>query len=379
MVATAVASSSLSLWTGPLTAKGSDEKRFVFILLRGGMDGMGALPPIGDKTFTSLKGRDTSYDDYHKLDGDFALHPSLKHMHSLYKDKQAIFVPAMASPYRTRSHFDAQDLLEYGTASKTSLRSGWLARVANNTTGSKETAVAISNSLPIGLQGSNKTLAWAPARFRGPEDTFLNRLSSLYENNPAMAKSLQMAIKSEKIADSMSMGAKSGKAARKDFVELNKAAGRFLTTKDGPTLAMLEMGGWDTHSSQVTRLKQQFDTLDSGIAALQDSLGKEWENTVIFVSSEFGRTANYNGTAGTDHGTAGTGFLLGGAVKGGRIYGDWPGLKTSALYRERDLMPANNCYSVIGGLMHDHLGFDSKEVRSSILPGLQDKLIRGLV
>lgn len=345
------------------------------------MDGLGTMPAIGDTAFTSLSGRDQDYSAYYKLDGTFALHPALKHIHGLYREGAASFVPAMAGPYRTRSHFDAQDLLEFGMDKKSNLRSGWLARLANQTKGHGETAVALSQSLPISLQGTDKALAWAPARLNGAGDDTLTRLANLYEYYPQMAQALQTAINSENIASGMdgnSMRMRAG-ASKKSFVQLASAAGRFLTTDGGPTLAVMELGGWDTHNQQNRRLSQQLSILDAGIEALHTALGDEWENTCVVIASEFGRTSNYNGTGGTDHGTGGTGILLGGAVKGGTIVGDWPGLRNSDLFEGRDLMPANNTYALLGGVLRDHLGFSAKQIHSQLLPGLKDVLFSGLV
>ena len=379
-----LAASSLAVSSAPLWARTglNSSKRFVFIILRGAMDGMGALPAIGDPDFTNLNGRDQDYDGFFKLDSTFALHPSLKHMHSLYKAGEASFIPAMAGPYQTRSHFDAQDFLEFGSAGKSSLRSGWMARIADETKGDKETAVALSKGLPINLQGTDKALAWAPARSDNAADDTLERLAMLYGERDVMAKSLETAINSENIASDMASPMMEGGRAqgkKKEFVTLAAAAGKFLSTDGGPTLAMLELGGWDTHNGEINRLKQQFDMLDAGVEALQVALGDDWANTCVVISSEFGRTANFNGTGGTDHGTGGAGFLLGGAVKGGRVLGDWAGLKTANLYEGRDLMPTNSTYALIGGIIHEHLGFDRRQIKSDILPGMKGDLMSGLV
>lgn len=381
MTATGLAGASMPLWAGRSFMQEARDKRFVFIILRGAMDGLGAAPAIGDPAFNSLAGRDQDYGAYNKVDSTFALHPSLKYLHSLYQEGAASIIPAMAGPYRTRSHFDAQDFLEFGTDKKTSLRSGWMARIADATKGPSETAVALSHSLPINLQGTNKALAWAPARLRGAADDTLDRLANLYEYHPKMAQALQTAINSETIAGGMQGNSMSKKAYgnKKSFVTLAAAAGRFLSTAGGPTLAVMELGGWDTHNAQTRRLNQQLDVLDAGVEALHVALGQEWKNTCVVIASEFGRTANFNGTGGTDHGTGGTGFLLGGGVKGGKILGDWPGLKPSNLFEGRDLMPANNTYALLGGILHDHLGFSKRHIQTKLLPGLKSSLLNGLV
>lgn len=381
------ASLSVAVTLFPQVTYGATEaaKRFVFVILRGAMDGMGALPPVGDPAFGNLRGRDTDYDGYIKLDGQFALHPSLKTMGRLYNQKQAIMLPAIAAPYRTRSHFDAQDLLEFGTAAKDGTRSGWLARLTDQMDGTGEAAIALSNTLPISLLGTKRALAWAPDRLPDASEDLLDRLADLYASNPAMETALAKARKSDDIANSMDDpkmgdgGNRGGNNQRNLFPQLAAAAGKFLKSETGLRLAVMEFGGWDTHSNQAARLRQQLAALDNGISALQTSLGEAWQDTCVLILSEFGRTANFNGSKGTDHGTAGTGFILGGAVKGGRIAGDWPGLKTKQLYEERDLFPANDAYAVIAGLMHDHLGIGKSVIQASILPGLRSKPETNLV
>ena len=192
----------------------------------------------------------------------------------------------------------------------------------------------------------------------------------MYAGRAALSDALGKAMRSDDIAGGMDMEKGGGRGNPvKQFAELGASAAKFLQAPDGPSSAMLELGGWDTHSRQATRLSQQFRALDAGLAALKTGLGSAWQDTTVFVMSEFGRTANFNGSNGTDHGTAGTAFALGGAVRNGRIAGDWPGLEKSALYKERDLFPANDAYAVLAGLLAGQFGFGRAEMQH-ILPGI---------
>ncbi len=371
------------------SALNSDNK-FIFILLRGGMDGLGALPPIGDRDFAKLRGRDIDHSAYKPLDAIFALHPSLQHIHRLYQAGQAAIIPALAAPYRGRSHFDAQDMLEYGVARKNGMRSGWMARtadiIAEQQHGNSETAIALAGALPISLQGTINALAWAPDRLPDASGDLIARLADLYSDTPVLAQAFDKARKSDDIAVNMprAMMERSQISARNNakkeaFIQLASAAGNFLKVPGGPALAFMELGGWDTHSAQHRRLTQQLDTLDAGIKALKTSLGSVWQNSTVLVMSEFGRTVNFNGSNGTDHGTAGAGFLLGGAVKGGRMVGDWPGLKVPQLYEERDLRSTIDAYSVIANVLRDHMHIDPAAISKSILPDYKGTAAKGLI
>lgn len=344
--------------------------KFVFILLRGAMDGLAVLPPIGSPAFTQLKGRDQDYGAYTKINRDFVAHPALPFINGQVLQGKAGFIPAMAGPYRSRSHFDAQDFLELGVASKSSMRSGWMARTANSMKGndSQNIAVALSTSMPLTLAGTDRALQWAPDTLRDYSPDTLMRIMDLYAGHDHLEAVLNTAIESNEIASGMAMNSTmNGRGNRqKQFSTLAQAAGNFLKTKDGPSMALLELDGWDTHNAQDRRLSAQLAILDAGVKALHDHLGHLWQHTCVFIASEFGRTAHMNGTSGTDHGTAGTGIVLGGDKKIAPVLGDFPSLKANNLFDGRDVKPLNNTFDVIASILNSHMGISIHEIEKSI-------------
>ena len=369
MQTTAAAGIGATLFPGAAFAAGkSSSKRFLFIILRGAMDGIETLAPIGDAYLRSHRGRDIDYSGYRPVGNDFALHPALANIHALYNANDAICLPALAAPHRIRSHFDAQDFLEQGVVARGSDDTGWLARASNLIAGNAGLPIALSTTVPIVLRGANEVLSWAPSALPSASPDLINRLQSLYAiQGPDLATALDSALRSDEIAGNIMMGPTAG---RQRFVEIAESAGNFLTNSNGPQLAVMELGGWDTHSNQPSQLTSQLTILDAAIGALRQSLDSVWSDTCIAVLSEFGRTVAYNGSNGSDHGTGGTGFLLGGAVNGGKIIGDWPGLRADQLFEQRDVYPANNAYGMIASVLQDHLGLSTTQLQNSIFGGL---------
>jgi uncharacterized protein (DUF1501 family) len=230
-----------------------------------------------------------------------------------------------------------------------------LARAVNAMHGE---GVAISQTVPIALRGLDNANTWYPSQFAPVEDDLLNRLSSLYENDPQFEQWLEQAVNSR---NTMGMNEKTSKKV--NFDELAKRCGELLNQSKNAQFAMLELGGWDTHNAQVNRLNRQFASLDSGLAQLKSALGESWQDTVVLVSTEFGRTVAVNGTGGTDHGTASALFMLGGAVKGKRVLGEWPGLANEQLYEKRDLRPTSDIRSWMGAVLQQHCGLSVEQVK----------------
>jgi uncharacterized protein (DUF1501 family) len=307
-----------------------------------------------------------------KLDGLFGLHPSFSNIHSLYQQQQAVLLHAVATPYRERSHFDAQDLLENGSLSPGGRRDGWLNRALAplHKTGGKEAAIAMAQNTPLVLRGSEPVTSWAPSRLPDADDETLRRIRNLYSSDDFFASRLQQALDSREIAgDDMNSRKRKNRDAQSR--EMMQATAKFLMAPDGPRVAVIESGGWDTHANQggaTGSLANKFRNLDSSLDQFRRAMGDEWSKTVVAVVTEFGRTVRVNGTRGTDHGTAGAALLLGGAVNGGRVVSDWPGLKSSFLYQGRDLAPTTDLRSVFKGVLVDHLSVPHTLLNKEVFP-----------
>lgn len=360
------------------------DSRFVLVVLRGAVDGLAMVPPYGDGNYTKARG-ELAIDAPRKLDGLFGLHPSLETVGRLYDAGEASIVHAVASPYRERSHFDGQDLLENGATRVGALRDGWLNRALAPLGGSvgNEQAIALAQNTPLVLRGDNSVTSWAPSQLPDADDGTIARLQRLYADDEFFAIRLEQALRSQDIAeaDMDSRGGRGNEA--RQFAELMSAAAKFLTTQNGPRVAVVELGGWDTHANQGAEtgaLANRFEALDAGLANLKSGLGDQWRNSAVAVVTEFGRTVRVNGTRGTDHGTATAALLLGGAIDGGRIHCDWPGLGNGSLYAGRDLMPTTDLRSVFKGLLAEHLSLDAAFLAGTVFPGSSDVApMRGLV
>ena len=365
-------------------AKTESTSRFVLVILRGAADGMSIAAPYGDSDYRRIRG-DLALSPPGedggalKLDGMFGLHPSLGGVFEEYEKNQALVVHAIASPYRERSHFDGQDVLENGGADAGLLRDGWLNR-ALGPPGSplgNESAIAMAVNTPLVLRGENEVTSWAPSQLPDAEESTMRRLQDLYAGDEFFATRLAQAIKSQEIADGeQSMDRMRGRSRdAKQVKNMMLATSRFLTADGGPQIAVVETGGWDTHQNQgntTGALANRLAGLDAGLVALRDGLGSTWSDTVVAVVTEFGRTAHVNGTRGTDHGTATAAILLGGAVNGGRVVADWPGLGKSDLYEGRDLTPTADTRGMFKGILADHLAVPGSVLENSVFPNSAD-------
>ncbi|SDH78675.1 Uncharacterized conserved protein, DUF1501 family [Paraburkholderia steynii] len=336
-------------------ARAATDRRFVFVIQRGAADGLNIVVPYADPAYSTLRGAlavDTSAST--KLDGTFALHPSLVQIGQMYGRREALFVHAVASPYRDRSHFDGQNVLETGGSSAYQVKDGWLNRLVGMMPGAASTthenAIAFAPTVPMALRGASNVASYAPSGLPQAPDDLLARVSQLYEQDAQLRPLWESAMAARGLAGDA--------GARQDPASLGKLAAGFLSREDGPRIAMIETGGWDTHSAQMPRLAAQLKALDTMLAALRDGLGPAWNKTTVLVATEFGRTAAANGTGGTDHGTASVAMVIGGAVAGGRVVADWPGLRQSDLYQARDLKPTASLDSLITGVASESLGLD---------------------
>lgn len=353
-------------------AAAATEQRFIFIIQRGAADGLNTVIPYADPDYQRLRGAlaiEEITDS--RLDSLFALHPSLVTATRLYQQQQALFVHAVASAYRERSHFDGQNVLESGGTRAYQLRDGWLNRLLGLLPPSQNEAIAFSPTIPLALRGSYQVDAYASAKLPQPSDDLLLRVSQLYSNDAQLHAAWESAMQVENMAGFQPQNSQQPEA-------LGKLVGDFLSRADGPRIAMLETGGWDTHSAQNNRLSKQLSDMDKLIASLQTALGDHWQQTLIIVATEFGRTAAANGTGGTDHGTGAAMLAFGGALPAisarnrqwtaGKVIADWPGLKDSQLYQGRDLQPTLALDSAITALVSAHYGLEPGKVSRTLFP-----------
>ena len=355
-------------------ASGARDPRFVTIILRGALDGLTAVPPVGDPDYAGLRGA-LAVDKTRalRLNDMFSLHPSLVNLKQQYDAGQAILFHAAASPYRDRSHFDGQDTLESGYTGPGHTDSGWLNRLLvtlPNEQRSSPRGLGIGAMTPLVIRGKAETLGWAPSTLQPADADLPPRLMALYQaGDPLFANVLQEAITTGRIASGYNgTNASGGAGDPKTMVAMAQGAARLLAAPDGPRVCALAFEGWDTHAAEAQRLQTLLAGLDNGFAAFQQTLGPAWNDTAILVVTEFGRTAAVNGTQGTDHGTGTMAFLVGGAVRGGRVITDWPGLKPGQLYQNRDLAPTTDIRAIAKGVMVSFYDTPRSALDTTIFP-----------
>ncbi len=344
---------------------GPGRQKLVIVILRGAMDGMAMLPKVDDPDIDAHRGRLIDREAV-TLGGGFALHSAMPGLAALYREGQAAFAPAAAGPYRERSHFEAQDLLESGTVSRAT-SDGWLNRALQSAPGPLS-AVSIGPVQPLVLRGeAGNVTSWSPPVLPEASPDTLTRLLDLYEGDTLLQPSLAAAVKADAVAAGMAMDG-GGRGGPAQYPALMEAAARIMAADGGPDIAVVSLEGWDTHASQNGPLQQRFSALDKGLGDLRKVLGPAWETTAIVMVSEFGRTVRENGVGGTDHGTAGVATLVGGAIRGGRMLGDWPGLAAAKLYENRDLRPTVDNRALFKGLLRDHMGWDRARLDTKVFP-----------
>ena len=355
-------------------AKAETERRLVFLIQRGAADGLATLAPTGDPAYAGLRG-DLASDlmGLPKLGGLFALHPSLPQLGALYGKGEVLFAHAVASPYRDRSHFDGQNVLETGGALPYDRKDGWMNRLIGLLPGPGIKGLAISATVPTALRGDVQVASYAPSNLPDAPQDLLQRVSMLYEGDAQLHALWNEALATRAMAGELGLGTARGAAAA------GKLIASLMAGPEGARIVMAESGGWDTHAGQKNRLANQLTGLDAVLAALRENLGAAWKDTLVVVATEFGRTAAVNGTGGTDHGTASLAMLLGGTVAGGRILTDWPGLGPSQLYEGRDLKPTMSIDALLAGAIAGHFGLDPAQAAPRLFPGGQGKPLSGLI
>ncbi|CAB3759852.1 DUF1501 domain-containing protein [Paraburkholderia humisilvae] len=372
---TAAGASALLVAPRIAFARADTERRFVFVIQRGAADGLNIVVPYGDPAYASLRGA-LAIDPASatKLDGLFALHPSLAETAKMYTAREALFVHAVASPYRDRSHFDGQNVLETGGRAPYQVKDGWLNRLAGLLPPGPD-AIAFAPSVPMALRGKTAVTSYAPSALPPAQDDLLMRVTQLYQHDAQLRPLWEAATATRAMVGDAST------RARQDAGALGKFAAGMLARDDGPRIAMIETAGWDTHSAQTQRLAATLKGLDALLAALREGLGPQWTHTTVLVATEFGRTAAANGTGGTDHGTASAAMLIGGAVAGGRVIADWPGLRPADLYEGRDLKPTAALDALIAGAAAESLRLDPRRTAAALFgqTAMANRPVEGLV
>jgi uncharacterized protein (DUF1501 family) len=354
------------------------DPRMLVIVLRGALDGLGAVAPVGDPDWIGLRGDRALVLDGKTpalpLDAFFALNPAMPNLHRLYKAQQACIVHATATPYRERSHFDGQDVLESGIARPGAVDTGWLNRAL----------VALAS--PLVVRGRAPVMSWVPQQLLPASADTQARLLDLYQHtDPRLAVALEARIRLAALgpaggmdgsqSDSTLLPAAGIARVRAYFAEAAGTAARFLAKADGPRVGAVGFVGWDTHINEGAasgQLANLLGALDGALAAIETNMGEAWRETVVAIITEFGRTARINGTDGTDHGTGTVAFLAGGALRGGRMVADWPGLKPAQLHEGRDLKPTTDLRAVLKGLLRDHLRVEESVLASTVFPDSAD-------
>jgi uncharacterized protein (DUF1501 family) len=397
-------------------------RKMVVVICRGGMDGLSVSPPVGDPDYQALRGAvAVSPDQALKLDGTFGLHPALGCVHALALKGQARIAPAIASPDRARSHFEAQDVLETGAAQVYGVNTGWLNRTLEVMGPAKVEALSVGATAPLILRGKVQAASWSPGKGVDETARLPTLLQDLYKADPMMGRAFARGLETEAMAqaamtglnpaptpvsvDAAAMapntmwrnavnaqgmappattqnaqaiaGQRQGREAAR---QLGSTLAGFMIQAGGPRIAAISLDGWDTHAGQVGQLNTRLSYLDAVLDGLNSGLGGEWSNTVVVVATEFGRTARVNGTGGTDHGTGSTALVLGGGLKKAGIIGDWPSLKQDALFENRDLRPTLDMRGLFKGLLAEHMGVDRAALETKVFPDSADaKPVTGLV
>jgi len=394
---------TLALW-GAMPRLGlaaTRDPRLLVIVLRGGMDGLALAAPVGDPRYVGIRGSAALAANgptpAMPLDNMFALNGAMPKLAELYRRREAIILHAIATPYRGRSHFTGQDILESGYGPNARHDDGWLNRalagLPNEGAVAPRKGLSVGAVVPLVIRGSTQVLTWMPPVINSPlRESTVWRLSDLYSHlDPDIAKVFAESQNVESVgsgsgrnlaaapvsdpskppASSPTAKPAQRSGAMKEFVAMAEVAARFLAQADGPRIGALSFNGWDTHANEGAisgQLATRLGGLDAAIDAFATGIGPAWKESAVVVVTEFGRTVRLNGTLGTDHGTATAALLVGGAVKGGRVIADWPGLADNALFEGRDLAPTRDLRSVLKGVLRDHIGVSNGALARVVFP-----------
>jgi uncharacterized protein (DUF1501 family) len=356
-----------ALLTTRLSFAGSGgDSRLIVIIMRGAVDGLSAVPPYGDPDYARLRGSlaiaaPGATDGALRLDTLFGLHPQFTFLTESFNAGELAVFHAVATGYRERSHFDGQDVLESGVMVPHAAQTGWLNRALASVPQAGragERGVALGSNVPLLMRGPAAVASWAPTKLAELDEDTLQRIADLYAHDPMLGQRLSAAQTADAMAADQSQEMTAGAGANR-YEEVIRATAGFLANDAGPRVAVFDTTGWDTHANEGGargQLGNRFGALDTALRTLKTQLGSTWRNTAVLAVTEFGRTAAVNGTGGSDHGTATAAFLLGGAVQGGRVISDWPGLSSARLYQQRDLAPTQDLRALLKGTLVEHMG-----------------------
>jgi uncharacterized protein (DUF1501 family) len=399
-----------------------ETRKLVVVICRGGMDGLSVAPPVGDPNYAALRGVIAipgfgQPGGALKLDDTFGLHPALPSVHALALKGEARIAPAIASPDRERSHFEAQDVLENGATAAYGTDSGWLNRALQVMGPGKVKAISVGATAPLILRGSVEAASWSPGPGAGRDTRLPGILQDLYAGDPMLSRALASGLATQAMATvanadataalslgdadaamaapgapapamtapnavsgtDMSGATNAGGPAQQTTLRQGLPAARklgatlagFMIQPGGPQVAAVSIDGFDTHANQGSsqgQLATRLAYLDAALDGLAEGMGPAWKDTAVVVVTEFGRTARVNGTAGTDHGTASTALLLGGALTRGGIVGDWPTLAQGRLFEDRDTAPTLDMRGLFKGLLVAQYGVDRHALDTVVFP-----------
>ncbi|HEV7156839.1 MAG TPA: DUF1501 domain-containing protein [Caulobacteraceae bacterium] len=360
------------------------KRKLVVVICRGGLDGLSLSPPVGDPDYAGLRGAIAippfgADGGALRLDDTFGLHPALTKIHALALAGEARIAPAIATPDRERSHFEAQDVLESGAARVYSTSSGWLNR-ALAAMGPEGKAISVGPTAPLILHGPREAASWSPGGLAQRDQRLPGILQDLYAHDPLLGPALAEGLATQAMARTALADAAAASAAMQSA---NPAPGLLQAARIGADLAgfMVQPGGFqiaavsidnfDTHANQGAakgQLATRLAYVDAFFDGLRTGLGESWRASLVVMATEFGRTARVNGTGGTDHGTASTALVLGGALKRGGIIGDWPSLRQASLFENRDTYPTLDMRALFKGVLRDHLGLERATLDAKVFP-----------
>ena len=365
----------------PVTlAAAPGDNRLVVIILRGAMDGLDVLRPVGDPDFAALR-PDLDADTL-PLDGFFGLHPTLVDLMPLWQAGELGAVHATSTPYRDkRSHFDGQDLLEAGIAPDGRIRDGWLNRALALLPGAtSRTGFAVGQGEMLVMHGEAPVSSWSPGSGLLLTPQAQRLLGRMYHDHPLFNAALDEAIMLTdgalpadglvEQADMMGSMEASTRASGRGIGARKLAAFAAEQLRGDSRIAAFSLTGWDTHNNQAGAIQAPLKALAGALLTLREGLGPLWERTAVMAMTEFGRTARQNGSRGTDHGTGGAMILAGGAVRGGQVHGDWPGLGEAELYDRRDLMPTSDIRAQAGTVLSGLFGLSQADLETRVFPGI---------
>lgn len=354
------------------------QNRLVVIILRGGMDAIDVIRPFGDPNYRLARPTLAADAPHADLDGFFGLNPALGDLMPLWENGELAAVHAVATPYRNkRSHFDGQDLLESGLVALDPAQGGWLNRALQLVPGAEmRTAFGLGQGVQRVLEGHAPVAHWAPDADLSLSAQALIRARRVMSEDAAFARALSQAV----AFSSGEGGSNRMPEQAKGRAHVNIAQYAATQLQGDTRVVAFSLNGWDTHRDQRRGLSRAAEQLTETILTLRRQLGPNvWGKTTVVTLSEFGRTVAENGSKGTDHGTGGAMLLAGGAVRGGRVFGQWPGLEEAALYQRRDLMPTADVREMAAWVLRASLGLDAGDLERSVFPGLRLERDPGLL